>query len=105
MRVIITGGPKTGKTTMARSAVATVSRWLDRPGPWVIEGVTGVRALRHWLRGHQGQKPPVDRVIYLRTPYVPLSKGQANMAKGVETVWQQILPELRRWHIDIQQPR
>lgn len=123
MRICITGGPKTGKTTLAErlferhdwphaqpncdgcgqlyhtddlihlgwsEASQAATAWLDEPGPWIIEGVAVVRALRKWRDQHPGEPPPVDRVIRLTTPHVELSKGQATMAKGEETVWQEI---------------
>ena len=84
MRIIICGGPRTGKTQLAKhlslkfdipkylctdpqalggdaldhtelpererwSAIsADVSQWFDEPGPWIIEGVAAIRALRKW---------------------------------------------------------
>ena len=75
MRILIAGGPKTGKTTLSynilrnysKSAVRTLhtddlmlmkdwsaesqkaSEWMDEPGPWIIEGVVVPRAVRKWL--------------------------------------------------------
>lgn len=114
-RVVITGGPRTGKTTMANNMVGPVkhtddliaetahlgkdswseasrlaSLWMDEPGPWVIEGVAASRALRKWREAHPGEAPPVDRVIYLETPHEELSKGQASMAKGVAKVHSEV---------------
>lgn len=133
-RICITGGPNTGKTTLAEhlalggtyadgrtgpgrtlgqgkpprhtddlieqckhlgkdawsEASRIVSTWFDEPGPWIIEGVAIPRALRKWKEAHPGEPPPVDRVIRLTTPHVPLSPGQRTMAKGEETVWQEI---------------
>lgn len=115
-RICITGGPKTGKTTMANrmslgatadirhtddliashdwsAASLEVSTWLDAPGPWIIEGVAVSRALRKWRDAHPGEPPPVDRVIYMEQTYVRLNDGQDRMAKGVETVHR----EVERW--------
>lgn len=129
-RILITGGPRTGKTTLAEKmfeahdwhhaepdcdgcgqlrhtddliaqcaglgkdgwseASRLASEWLDAPGPWIIEGVAVCRALRKWREAHPGESPPVDKVIRLTTPHVALTKGQATMAKGEETVWQEI---------------
>jgi hypothetical protein len=72
----------------ASDAVARL--WLPLPGPWIIEGVALARALRKWRKAHPGEPPPVDRVIRLTTPHVDLTPGQAAMAKGEETVWQEI---------------
>ena len=132
-RIVICGGPRTGKTTLARklggevfvgdpaevrtirhmddliaetcwlgrdgwsAACRTVaSEWLPAPGPWIIEGVAMARALRKWREAHPGAAPPVDRVIRLTAPYRELSKGQATMAKGEETVWR----EIEGWLLD-----
>lgn len=134
-RIVITGGPRTGKTTLADQLVEDGNRnharelreagrtnralllyipptvhhtddlmpmgwsnttqhvadhWLDATGPWIIEGVAVCRALRKWREAHPGESPPVDKVIRLTTPHVALTKGQATMAKGDETVWQEI---------------
>jgi hypothetical protein len=110
-RVLIIGGPKTGKTTLATQmgggrstdevmdmgwseSSQEVSTWLDNPGPWIIEGVTLPRALRKWRDRNPGQPPPVDKVILLTKPRVPLAKGQAAMSKGVDTVMSEIEPWL-----------
>lgn len=117
-RIVILGGPKTGKTTLASQmylhdgrsyherpkvrhtddlihlgwseASAAAALWIDEPGPWIIEGVAMARALRKWREAHPGERPPVDRVIRLTEPHVALTPGQATMAKGEETVWQEI---------------
>lgn len=124
-RVVIVGGPKTGKTTlgqkMARELAADVApeglpatavklmhtdgligthgwseaseevaRWLDVPGPWIIEGVSAVRALRKWLASHPEGKP-ADRLIYMTKTWQELTKGQAAMAKGIVTVWAEVV--------------
>lgn len=122
-RIAITGGPRTGKTTLASriggdwhgsgldsfeirgtddligkfdwsDASAEVATWFDAPGPWIIEGVAVSRALRKWMANHPGGPPPVDRVIYLSEPHESLSTGQASMAKGVRKVHDEIEPWL-----------
>lgn len=115
MRIVVIGGPRCGKTTRAKALAATgvparhtddligrldwsaasaeVSRWLDLPGPWVIEGVAAVRALRKWLASHGGK--PCDAVEVMRRPHEPLSAGQASMLKSFETVWSEINHQLR----------
>lgn len=121
-RIAITGGPRTGKTTLASGiddaddaggfrvrhtddligkldwsdASAEVSRWMDESGPWIIEGVAVSRALRKWMANHPGERPPVDRVIYLSEPHEELTKGQAAMAKGVRKVHDEIDPWLNQ---------
>lgn len=117
-RLLITGGPRTGKTTIAAefgaarnvgarctdslmgshgwSAVSDeVSRWFDAPGPWIIEGVAVPRALRKWLAFHSKGKP-ADKVVYLESAKVDRTPGQVTMARGVETVWLQLVHELVR---------
>lgn len=117
MRVCLTGPPRTGKTTMAAElgqlsgapilhtddamhlgwspASEEVANWLDRPGDLIIEGVAIPRALRKWLaRGHAGK--PVDVVVLMRTPFVPLSRGQVSMGLGLMRVLAEIRPELER---------
>ena len=138
-RIVILGGPRTGKTTAAERlqtdgvvAGATghvihhsddliaelahlgkdawsegsrrVAEWLDEPGPWIIEGVALARALRKWREAHPGASPPIDRVIRLTIPHVELTKGQAAMAKGEETVWNEVGPWLYANDVEIEQP-
>ncbi len=111
MNTVIVGGPKTGKTTLADSLGKTVRRtdalighlewselseqvshWFDEPGEWVIEGVATVRAIRKWLARDTGPFPA--EIILLTEPAVPRTPRQEAMAKGVETVWNQIKGEL-----------
>jgi hypothetical protein len=155
-RIVITGGPRTGKTTLASSMFEDVkcnctgvciedgrvygmhtrecdswlpeeirlrhtddlieqckhfgkdawseasrlaSEWLDAPGPWIIEGVAMSRALRKWRDAHPGERPPVDRVIYLSEPHDTLTNCQATMAKGVRNVHDEIDPWLMAYDI------
>ena len=123
-RIVITGGPRTGKTTLALSMGMDIYpcdvshtddliehlhwsqvsehialEWLPQPGPWIIEGVALARALRKWREAHPGEPPPVDRVIYLREPHESLTPGQRTMAKGVETVHREIEPWLEEHNI------
>lgn len=115
--VIVVGGPKTGKTSWSYShgraaglqvrhtdsLIAThdwsqaseeVARWITVPGDWLIEGVATARALRKWLVAHPGERLDASVVIFTR-PFVPLTKGQQSMAKGVDTVWREIEAEVR----------
>jgi hypothetical protein len=71
-------------------ASAAVAEWLDEPGSWVVEGVRAAHALRKWRAHHPGESPPVDFVFVLREPYVALSKGQAAMGAGIETVLEEV---------------
>lgn len=116
-RVLIGGGPKVGKTTLASTmernlglvamhtddligkldwsaASLEVSQWIDREGPWVIEGVSVARALRKWLERAAGK--PAEIVFWSSMARVPRSKEQEAMAKGCETVWEPVREELVR---------
>lgn len=119
MNLVIVGGPKTGKTTLADSLGKTVrhtdeligqlpwseaseqvSHWFGEPGEWVVEGVSTARAIRKWLLRESGPFPA--GIVFIAEPKVPLIAGQEAMAKGVQTVWDQIVPELERRNTDIQ---
>jgi adenylate kinase family enzyme len=114
MRILIAGVPRSGKTTLANqlersarhtddligardwsAASAEVATWFDAPGPWVIEGVAVPRALRKWFASH-ATGAPADEIRWLGYPRLTLTSGQAAMAKACETVWREVLPELRR---------
>lgn len=118
-RTVIVGGPKTGKTTLAvrmggevihtdifalggadfsaqSEAAATL---LGREGDWTMEGVTAVRALRKWMEENPGK--PCDDVICLSVPHENLSPGQRSLGRGCDTVFLEILPELRRRGVEI----
>lgn len=118
-RICIAGGPRTGKTTLSTSlgvarvrhtddlmhlgwseASAAAALWLDAPGPWIVEGVAAVRALRKWLAAHPEGKP-CDVAYWLDEPVVPTSSGQRAMAKGCATVWDEIEAELRARGVEI----
>ena len=126
MRICIIGGPKTGKSTLARqlgtelgttvkctdpksmggdaddrldlpqcerwSAISEdVSHWLDEPGPWIIEGVALVRALRKWRARNPGQPPPCDRLLVLSLKRARTTPQQDAMSKGVHTVFRELV--------------
>lgn len=115
MRIVIVGGPKTGKTTLAAQLAgvetpvfatddligklewgedsAEVASWFGRPGPWIIEGVTTVRALRKWLLGNTGA--PCDVVYRLEIPHQPLTSQQQTLHRQIRTQFGQISAELR----------
>jgi hypothetical protein len=116
LRIVIAGAPRTGKTTLAlelggrldaqvlhtdsvihlgwSEASLEVTTWFIQPGPWIVEGVAAVRALRKWLRVLPNLEP-CDLVIWLDEPVVEQSSKQRILGKGCETVWEQTLPLLQ----------
>lgn len=111
-RTVITGGPRTGKTTLAASVPGPVfatddligefewselslevSKRLDLPSPWLIEGVAAVRAVRKWMVNNE-RGTPCDVFVYLDQPVADRTPGQAAMAKGVATIFAGIRDEL-----------
>lgn len=122
-KTVIVGGPKVGKTTLAREisanrmhtddhigmgwdkAIDHVAKQLSKPdGPEVIEGVGAIRGLRKWLEDNPTGKP-CDEVIHIQQPKIPRTKGQETMAKGCETVLKQIVPELERRGVKVTRRR
>lgn len=127
-RIVIVGGPDTGKTTLAEklsretpfarvrstdelieqtdwSGVSRIvaEEWLEEPGPWVIEGVATARALRKWLQAHPDTGAPCDKVIVLAYPKVAEQKpGQVAMGKGVLTVFTQIAATLQERGVEVE---
>ena len=116
MILAIAGGPRTGKTTAAielalrsgtallstdglahlgwsEASQATAARMLTASADLIVEGVAVARALRKALGQTAGR--PCDRLLVLERPRLELSPGQRAMAKGVDTVLAEILPELR----------
>lgn len=110
LRLLVTGWPRTGKTTLAdklglpvhhtddlkdlgwSEASEAVSKFLDEPGPWCIEGVAVPRALRKWLARNPDAPLPFDRLVVLGVePYAELLKGQVSMGKGVLTVLEEVV--------------
>lgn len=73
------------------SEAATV--WFDAPGPWIVEGVAAIRALRKWLRMHETGKP-CDTLVWNEVARVPLNHGQVVMAKGCQTILREIFMQL-----------
>lgn len=112
-RTIITGGSRTGKTTLAltldgpvyhtdslahlpwSSQSDEVVRWLARPDPWTIDGCAATRALRKWLQDPVTfDARPCDRIIRLTSPVVARTPGQETLSKGERKIWAEIAPEL-----------
>ena len=128
-KIILVGGPRTGKSTEARalreagvptfctdcksqvkepedgvtymnddmdwSAVSqhVADNWFTMDGEWCIEGVATVRALRKYIarygRGPKGVTiKRFDRQF--ESEVNPLKDGQRRLAKGVDSIWNQI---------------
>lgn len=69
--------------------------WITKSGPWCIEGVGSVRALRKFLvrpKAHEALKDVVIVVFDQQLPEHVTKSGQSVMAKSVATVWSQIRP-------------
>lgn len=121
LRIVICGGPRVGKTRLSErlagaackarhtddligalhpedkaadwsACSAEVVKWFAEPGPWVIEGVAAVRALRKWLEANHGA--PCDAVYWSSQPLQPLTKGQSAMLRGCESIWAPVRQEL-----------
>lgn len=115
-RIVILGGPHTGKTTLSNrlqeecgistvrhsddikhlgwsESSAAASEWFNEQGEWVAEGVQMARALRKWLKANAETPLDID-IINLRKPQTVLLKGQETMGKGVQTVFSEIEAEL-----------
>ncbi len=99
-RVAVTGGPKSGKTSICTGVTDRFvlhtddlieEKWEDVPGivrlrladkaSFVVEGVQVPRALRRGL--------VVDAVVWMRSAKTSLTPGQRTMAKAVGTVFEQ----------------
>ena len=112
-RVVVLGWPKSGKSAYAAilaqqyglpiratdtlidlpwSRQSEVVRdWLDEDGPWLIEGVVVVRALRKWHELYPDQPPPVDELVVMPPPPLEsLTPAQIVMGKGHDTILEQI---------------
>lgn len=123
MKIAVAGGPGCGKTTFARQfstphvwstdelvlpfgrdtwseQSAEVAEWFNLPGPWVIEGVTVVRALRKWVKAHPSGRP-CDVVYWRDVPLKPLNSRQQSMLKGCQTIWFDLVPFLERVGVEI----
>lgn len=123
MRIAITGGPRTGKTTLAREmadrlgmelvstddyielgwseASARVAEILAQGAPRIVEGVAVPRALRKLLEAQPDVKP-IDRLVILAAPRIERTAGQETMARGVDTVLDEILPVLEDLGVTIE---
>lgn len=122
-RIAIVGAPRAGKTTIARELGAALGLpvhhsddlidlgWSEASDALahqiasaandnaIFEGVAVVRALRKVLANQTGK--PIDQMLVLRTPHVPLNEGQARMAAACETILREIMPVLRARGVEV----
>lgn len=113
-RVVIDGGPRRGKSEIAKKIAADgrryhhgdelrglewsagsqlASEWLDEDGPYVLDNVAMGRALRKWLARNPTGKP-ADVVVHLSGAVIESNSGQESMATGNDSVWKEIRSEL-----------
>lgn len=124
MRLLITGGVGSGKTTLAHkmrkekpndwgilfgtddligkcgwseASHYIADRWLTDSGPWIIEGVAIPRALRKYLEAHPDKPPPCDRIIVLTDQHKDLNPRQEAMSR---TVYEH-MADLAHWTGDL----
>jgi dephospho-CoA kinase len=128
-RIAVVGGPRTGKTTLAgklardtglpliasddfkdlgwSEASQHVADLLAKNEPAIVEGVAVPRAIRKALAANPEQAP-IDKLIVVEPTrrwhekHSPQSDGQRAMGKGVHTVLEEILPELRALGVAIE---
>ena len=99
LKIVIVGGPRSGKTSMAKLFGVTVRHtddlknqpnadipriiagWFNLPGSWLVEGVWAARGLRRWLREHPSGKP-ADLVLVVEGARLDLTPKQEAMRKG-----------------------
>jgi hypothetical protein len=117
-RIVIVGGPRCGKSKLAErlerviwhtddmimgslndSGVA-IAQWFERPGPWVIEGVTATTALEYWFACN-GYRPPCDCVLALWKPVIPLNRVQQNMLRHLRYRWSNIQASLAQTGVSV----
>jgi hypothetical protein len=81
-----------------------VARWLESPGPFIIEGVVIPRAMRKWLAAHP-DGVPFDRWYLLEEAWLPQTPGQMTMGKGIATVLREVRATCLARGIDIDSMR
>lgn len=121
-KIILAGGPKSGKSTLGRKLSAELGiplvstddyiecGWSEAPHEiilkikdmpsYILEGVNSGRTIRKMAE--KDMKLDFDRVIYLDEPRIELNKGQAALRKGCVTVWQDVRKLLDEAGIDVE---
>lgn len=74
---------------------AVVAKDINAAGSWIVEGCSAVLGIRKWLADNPG-KPFPATVMWLDQPLMHQSIAHVNQAKGIVTVWRQVLPELEK---------
>jgi adenylate kinase family enzyme len=129
-RIFIIGGPNTGKSSLAQEfaarhgikdvlntdaliglgwseASAEAAKFIDEKGggDFVLEGCATARALRKWMTNNPGKPLPEGSQVYmLNLPYLPQTKNQQTMTKGMLTVMTEIYGELVARGATFEQP-
>ncbi len=122
-KILVIGVPRAGKSTIATSLASEldiplkhIDEWaktlawsetsdkvaekLETEGPWIMDGVAGVRGLRKWLERNPGKKPDF-MIIWMGEPAIKLTAAQDNMRNGTITIWKSITPELLKREVHI----
>ena len=88
--------PKPGTTYLPEGmkfedgAQWAADNWFTMPGPWIIEGHSVARSLRHLKEESDDPSEFVDKIIVLPYPHEEQTDGQRNLSKGVATVWEEV---------------
>lgn len=120
MRLAITGGPNTGKTTLAnqlsssplstdslmhlpwQESSAQVSSWFDSPEEdFVYEGILIPYALRKWLRKNEKGKP-LDKLIFLTLAHTYTNVRQNSLNLALTSVFNIISNDLLDRKVEIE---
>ncbi len=115
-KILIMGVPRAGKSTLSADMASQldiplkhIDEWaktlpwsetsdrvaekLESEGPWIMEGVAGIRGLRKWLERNPGKRPDFT-IVWLPEPAIKLTAAQDNMRNGTLTIFRQIEQEL-----------